>query len=188
IGLLAIALCMGQSCPFPNGGAGDDTGGDPGDDSGDSGTAQQGIPEGIYTGVERIEFSLDNLSDALPAETGQSNVTLSFSFDKDGKLLRPDGKPLTVGDLKYTDTQIGRVYETVSSIRLAGKLYEYRSTCTLVMQSQVGLVWNFTGTGIHTYRLAGGQVLYDGSVAMTSDVAGGAAYEAVWEFSATLIE
>jgi hypothetical protein len=51
-----------------------------------------------------------------------------------------------------------------------------------------GLTWNFTGTGLHTFRLTGGKVLYEGTVDMVSDTAGGVAYELTIEHSATLSE
>lgn len=182
-----LSLCMGQSCSLPAGDTGD-TGDDSSDTGDDPGDSERGIPEGVYTGKQGIFHSLDNLSDLYPPETADSEITARAEFNEDGLLLWPDRRLVKVNDVEYSDTQLGRVYETITSIATSTKQYQYRTVAEMVMQDSVGQVWTFTGSGLYTYRLAGGQVLYEGELTLTSDEVGGASYKAVWELDATLIE
>lgn len=187
-GIVTLMLCMGQSCSsvgsllssVTDTSTTTDTSTDTSTDS------NLGIPQGVYSGTHTTEFALDNLSDALPAQTSTSSANSTLFFDSSGRLLRADGKPLAVGDTQYTDTQIGRLYETVTAINRATQVYQYSTEAVLAMDGQ-DLTWNFSGSGLYTYRYTGGHVLYDGSLDMVSDTAGGTSYRATWTVDATLV-
>lgn len=187
IGLMMISLCLGQNClNSVDTGAGTGTGGDSsGGDTGGTPPTVKGIPEGFYSGTMTVQESLDNLSDAYPAQKSNYSVTVSERFDSNGRLLQPDGTPLAVGDVLYTKG--GEVAETVASVTVGTSYFEYRTTVEGFMNGPAeGLSWQFAGNGLHTYRYSGSKVLYDGTVDMTSDVSGGVSYRWISESSATL--
>ncbi len=192
IGLLAILLCLGQSCTGlnPNPGPGTDDDGDGTDNPPATQPAPQtkGVLEGIYTGHRTTVYTLDNLSDAYPAQTQTSGGIISLTFGSDGLLHRADGSAVALGDIEYSGTPYGTLAEQVTAITLGTRLTEYRTQTQLVMAGAGGLSWTFTGSGLHTYRLTGGEVLATTQIEMVSNVAGGASYRLTIESSATLAD
>lgn len=194
--VLAIPWCMGQSCASSFLGSvaeaisdelTDDDTTDDSDDTDDT-TTDKGVPAGAYAGTETMVVSRDNLSDAYPAETYTTTFAQVYTFGSDGRLVRSDGTAIAVGDAVYTSTQYGEVEEIVTGIGVGTNVTQYTSEAAMTMAGGAGLTWTLTGTGVHTFRLTGGRVLYEGSVEMESNTAGGVAYDLTIEQSATLTE
>lgn len=187
--ILAILLCMGQSCTGLNPGTGDDD-----DGTGDGNPTTQPAPQtkgvlaGVYTGEQSMVYLLDNQGDAYPPQIQTDGGITSLTFGKDGRLHRSDGSAIQLGDIEYSSTPYGTLAEQVTAITLGAKLTEYRTQAQLVMSGVGGLSWTFNGIGVHTYRLSNGDVLATGQIELVSNAAGGAAYRLTIEQSATLEE
>ncbi len=184
---------MGSSCgssildSIDNGTGGDST--TDGSSGGDgSTTTPKGVPEGVYAGSELAVESLDNVNDAYPATTYRSTAMAAFTFGSDGRLLRSNGTSVGLGDFESFTSRFGTVTEQITAVNLSTNVTEYRTQAGMVMAGEAGLSWTFSGTGVHTFRLTGGNVVEDSRVEMNSDTVGGAAYQLIIEFSATLTE
>jgi hypothetical protein len=186
--ILAIPLCMGQSCSTSFLDAvvdsinDDDT--DNTDDDTDT-TTDKGVPAGSYSGTETMTESLDNVNDAYAAETRTSSGAQTYVFDDVGRLVWSDGTPIIIGDTVYTSTLHGDVAEVVTAIGVGTNLTQYTTQATMTADLN-GLTYTFSGAGAHTFRLTAGKVLYEGSILLDSDTVGGAAYELIVERSASL--
>jgi hypothetical protein len=196
LALLLIPLCMGQSCSSSFltamlNAANDATDGSDSNNDGngtnDDTTTPKGVPDGTYTGSQTIVQSLDNVTDAYPADSQTSNVAMSYTFSK-GLLLRADGTTIKVGDVQTASTAFGDMAEQITAIYLTDNVTQYVTQPQMVMQNANGQSWNFSGSGVHTFRLTGDKVVYSGQVDMSSDTAGGVAYQASFQYSASLQE
>jgi hypothetical protein len=193
--LLAIPLCMGQSCSssFLNAVGDSITDQLDGDNDTEDGTdtdttTDVGVPEGVYSGSETIVQTIDNVNDAYPADSSTSTVMSSFAFDSDGLLLGGDNSPILINDSSTSTTDFGQLTEVVIDINQASNVTQYVTQATMTISGSGGLSWSLTGTGLHTFRLTGGKVVYVGSIDMESDTVGGAAYSVTIDYNASLTE
>jgi hypothetical protein len=197
LAVLVVPFCMGQSCSSTALSAltGTSDQATDGSDSTNDGTGSstdgtttepKGVPDGTYSGVQTIVYSLDKVTDAYPAQTQTSSATTSYTF-ADGLLLRADGTSINVGDVERFSSPFGDVAEQVTGISLSEKVTEYYTQPEMVVQDW-DLSWNLVGQGTHTFRFTEEKVLYDGHLVMDCDVTAGAAYEATFEYSASLKE
>ncbi len=130
-GLLAAAIglmfCLGAGCPTqtPNGG-------------GDLVTSdiQPGTYAGTVTGTSFVDFTTDDQA----GTTQQTTVTETRQFNEQGVLLRQDGQPVAVGDVRQGTFGAQAFTETVLSITGTGGNLTVNLSVTLPLDTPGGPV------------------------------------------------